>query len=263
MELHAPPWLTDLTVRRTMDTAYVNALANDPDVRPTLGGAGPLDCVSIVEDPAQVAFRGVAGGAILCQAIGAGRYDAHTLFRPDERGVAAFAAMRDATDYMFARTDCTDVRTLVPEMHPGARVAARRTGFLELFACQIPWTHDTRIPAVCYSLTLDRWALVISTRTPTIGAWFHAELEARKRRLTAHPPAHPPDPTHDRAVGAACLMIHGGQVAKGVAFYNTWAACARYAPITVLRTHPIILDIQDAILEVDADRLEVLRCHRG
>lgn len=257
------PVVARIDVRRTMDAAVLNELVNDPAVREALPGSEPLDLSPLIDEPGNLAFytgpRDTPDGALLLIAIGSGRYDVHSLFRPEARGRQAYELMRDVADFMFAATDCTDGRTTIPEPYRAARVAARRTGFRSLFTSPIPW-GDAWVAAECLTLTLDHWALEESARTEPLGAWFHAQLEAAKHTAGSRGETHPHDPIHDRAVGAAGLMMQHGQPEKAVRFYNIWAACAHYASIALLRTRPIVVDLRDAIVEVRPDTLEVLRC---
>jgi hypothetical protein len=45
-----------------------------------------------------------------------------------------------------------------------------------------------------------------------------------------------------------------------VRFYNIWASCSGYATITLVRQHPAIIDLLDAVVEVRAGSMEVLLC---
>ena len=248
---------TPLRHRRTLDATSLTAIANHPDVRPFLGGTAVLDLAALVEDPANITME-TAHGGLICIAIGAGRYDVHTLFLPEGRGGEAYDAMCVMADYMFSVTDCTEGRTTVPSMNRGAALAARRAGFELRYTSELPW-GDSSTAAEFLALTIERWALR-SPMTLALGQWFHETLTEAKKAARSAQPAHADDPVHDHIVGAVGAMARGGQPEKAVRFYNVWAACARYAPIQLLRAHPIIIDVQDAIVEWSGTELEVLRC---
>lgn len=66
-------------IERVFDPAIVNALLNDPAIRPTIGGEGEMDVTALVEDPRNVFFMAPGGGmAFLWR--GPGIYEAHTHF---------------------------------------------------------------------------------------------------------------------------------------------------------------------------------------
>lgn len=73
------------------------------------------------------------------------------------------------------------------------------------------------------------------------GAWFHDRLEAEQLRLGLVMPQHPDDATHDAAVGKALRTVFGGDVAGGLAGYNTWAAGAGYEPAELAGDEPELL----------------------
>jgi hypothetical protein len=245
-----------------MDAGHFTRIANDPSVRPWLGGRGPIDFTPILEDPANLAFASPHGG-IVAVALGSGRYDIHTLFLEAGRGREALETARAVSQFLFTRTDCLEGRTTVPALNRAGRGLALRVGFERRFDSLLPWTDGDRIEAGFFSLTLERWALTAPS-TAAVGAAFHAELARAKREVGSTLPAHPDDPVHDRMVGAAALLVVGGQAEKGVRFYNVWAQCAQYAPITLVRAHPPILDVVDAVVTVTTvGSFEVLRCREG
>ncbi|HLX21627.1 MAG TPA: hypothetical protein VKR23_15890 [Gaiellaceae bacterium] len=255
--IHVPPASTR-PVRRTLDGARLTVVVNDPEVRPTIGGDGALDLTPLIQDPLNVCFETDHGG-ILCLALGSGRYDVHSLFLPEGRGAEAFDAMQAVADYMFSATDCTEGRTTVPCAHRPAAFAARKAGFESRFTIAIPWTGGTPVTAEFFALPIERWALKSPTTAP-LGAWFHTQLADAKAAAGSPLPTHADDPVHDAIVGAVVLMVQAGNPEKAVRFYNVWAGCTQYAPIVLVRTRPIVLDVQDALVEASAGGFEVLRC---
>lgn len=246
---------------RTMDVRHINTVANHPDVRPFLGGDGPLDLTAVVSDPQNFAFV-TDHGAVLWWALGAGRYDVHTLFLPEGRGAESLQALRDVAHFMFTRTDCIEARTTVPTENRAAAVAARRAGCQPLFATRIPWTNGARVEAEVFSLSLDRWALT-SPATLAAGHAFHDQLTAAKEAAGSALPVHDDDPIHDRMVGAATLMAVGGQPEKAVRAYNAWAVGVGYQPISLLSTRPVVVDVVDAIVTCEGGRMEMLLCRQA
>lgn len=243
-------------VARSMDVAHFNQVANDPQVRPWLGGEGPLDLTAIVTDPESVAFA-TAHGGFLCVAQGFSRFEVHSLFLPDRPGGETLHAMREGLDYMFTETHCVELVTKIPQTNRAAAALAGRAGFETRFTAALS-PQDPQ-PTEYAVLSLDRWA-VRSPWAKAMGHWFHDALTDAKTKTGSTFAVHPDDAVHDAMAGATVAMVHAGQVSKAVTFYNQWARWAGYAPIALLRERPVILDIHDAILEARATELEVLRC---
>lgn len=244
-------------IKRTMNAAFLNEVANHPEVRPFLGGMqNPiLDLSPLVEDPHCICLEVPGSGGWILQPILPGVYELHTLFLPQGRGRSYFEQAREALRMVFSETDCLEIVTKCPDDNGGARLAAELIGFRERFRREDAWEPGVGVSYRAFSL--DDWFM----RDPeclAAGRAFHGALEIAKIASGSTLPIHPDDVAHDRAVGAACLMIRGGQVAKGVAFYNRWAIFAGYA--TIAQISDTLIDVQDAIIEVRGGQMEVLRC---
>jgi hypothetical protein len=81
-----------------MDPSIINRFANHPDIRPHVGGSGPLDLTSAVKAP-NVFLFGEFGGFCLSWTA-PDTYEVHTMIAPEGRGKWAFRAARDAKEYM-------------------------------------------------------------------------------------------------------------------------------------------------------------------
>lgn len=231
-----------MTIRRTMNPARLNELANHPEVRPWLLGAdGPLDLTPLVMNPAVVVLEG-GHGAFLLVPISEEAYELHTLWLPEGRGKTFFADAAEMFRYIFTRTPAREIATKVPDANRGAAVASTKTGFRERF-------H--RAGMSFRALSIEDWALA-DPHCALHGHHFHSVLEE------AGALSHEEDPVHDHIVGAALLMAYAGNLEKGVNFYGEWAAFAGYAQIAIVG--PNLVDIRDAIVEVHDGRVGVLTC---
>lgn len=245
------------TVKRSRNVAHFDRVANHDSVRPCLGGDGELKLAGVIENVNNYAFETANGGYILLD-CGAGRYDVHSFFLPEGRGIEAMGAMREVSAYMFTHTDCTEGRTTVPDANPGAMALAKRGGFEHRFDLErMMWRPAESITtkAAFLALTLEKWALT-SPAALDAGRWFHQQLDA-----AIDADLHPEEPVHDRMVGAAVLMTRNGQPEKAAAFYNAWALTAGYAPISIASrrfARPIVLDVVTALIEVTEDGMEIL-----
>lgn len=247
-------------IKRTMSATFLNEVANHPDVRPFLGAPeNPvLDLTALVQDPRCICLEVPGAGGWVLQPILPAVYELHTLFLPKARGRAYFAQAREAIRYMFSETDCLEIVTKCPDDNGGARMAASLMGFRERFRRENAWSPGVGISYQVFSV--DDW-FVRDDACETAGQAFHEALEAAKIAAGSTLPVHPDDTAHDRAVGACCLMVKGGQAAKGIAFLNRWSIFAGYATIAAISES--LIDVQDAIIEVRGGQMEVLLCRSG
>lgn len=235
-------------IRRTMNPEALNALANHPDIRPFIGGPeGELDLTSVVLNPANVVLMG-EGVIWVLSPIEAGVFELHSMAYPDARGRAYFRQAKEALRWVFTRTDCSEIVTKCPDDNPRARMAAVMTGFRERFHRENAWAEGVGVGFYVYGL--DEW-FVRDPECLKAGRWFHEKIEAAIGHEN-----HAPDETHDRAAGAAVLMMREGQIGKGCAFYSRWGRFAGYQPIAQIGPH--LVDIGTAIVEIQGQDFEVL-----
>lgn len=244
--------------RRTMDATHLNDVANDESVLPFLGfgGQGRLDLSPIINDPANVAIESEHGGFIAVNQ-GAGQYEVHSMFLPEGRGAGSAALAAVAFRYMFTATDALRIVTKVPASNPAAASLARAVGFRPAFERKGVWLDGSDV--AYHALAFDAWV----ARDPVVlerGDWFHEQLAAAKAAVGSELPEHDDDPAHDRAVGAAVLMLQAGNPLKAALTYNQWAAFAGYAPLTIRSFTPVVIDVVDAIVAVTGETMEVLKC---
>ena len=121
-----------MTLTRTMDAAFLNEVANHPEVRLWLGGEGVLDLTPLVAHPANVALVTEYGGW-LCIKLDDGLYEAHSMFLPEGRSASLVSDMQAGFRYLFTRTDCLEVCTKVPAGNLAAKGLARAARFRETF----------------------------------------------------------------------------------------------------------------------------------
>lgn len=246
-------------ITRTMDATLLNRVANDPAVRPFLGGDGPIDVAPLLANPANLAGVSEHGGFV-CIAQGPRRYEVHSLFLPERPRGETVRAMRAAVNYFFAFTDGWELVTKVPVSNLAAIGLARLAGFEALFNARIQWSAADRCELVFLSLSIDRWALH-AAETLTLGGWLHEQFEQAKAAHASRLPAHSDDDdAHDRMAGAAVLMVQAGQPQKAVEFYNRWAKFAGYPGVRLLRESPTVLDLEGLVIEARGQEIEVLSC---
>jgi hypothetical protein len=248
-----------LSVCREFSAERINAVANHPEVRPWVGGAGPIDMTPVVADLRNVLLMGQGGGLLFVN-LDPGLYEVHTQFVPEARGPQALLAVLDALRWMFTRTDCMEIVTRVPDGNLAAAALVKKIGGEFQFYRPHVWQTDHGLVGVkYYAQTLNSWVLK-TDELAQVGDWFHEKLAAAKVAQGSAAPIHDDDDAHDRYVGAAAEMIVNGQVAKGISFYNRWAKFSGYATVSLIAANPFVIDIQDALLAVRGHDLEVLLC---
>lgn len=240
-------------IRRTMDATFLNEVASHPEVRPWLSPDGrELDLTNDISNPANIALEAKGGGWVL-RALLPGVYELHTLFLPSARGRAYFAAAWEAVRYVFTRTDALEIVTKCPDSNGGARMAAATMGFRERFRREDAWAPGVGVSYQAFNL--DDW-FVRDPECLKAGERFHVELKAAEVAAGVTLPDHPEDATHDRAAGAAALMIGAGQMAKALGFYNRWATLAGYPGIAGIGHN--VIDMHEAVVEVRDGSMNVL-----
>jgi hypothetical protein len=259
MSLEATMTTTAPRVRRTMEATYLNTVANHPQVRPALGGEGPLDLTAILADAENFALTAEGGGWVFVRHE-PGAYELHTLFLRHGRGRACLAAWREAARYMFLETDAREIVTKVPANNLGAAFAAQKCGFAERFTRHEAFAdpHGQLHDVSYLGLTLDNW-VAVEASLDAGGHWFHDGME--RTLAGAGMPPHSDDPAHERAVGAAVAMIAARNHRKGVWFYNRWARLAGYPVVSVLSETPLAIDVgAGVVVEARDGTMEVIRC---
>lgn len=246
-----------LNVRREFSAEGLNHIVNHPDVRPWVGGTGPLDTSEVVADLRNVLLMGEGGGLLFVR-YAPGVYEVHTQFLPEARGANAVVVTNDALRWMFTKTDAVEILTKVPDGNKGAKGLVHAIHGELRFHRDNAWLGPNGSDGVgYYALPIQSWAGKCADLEAS-GHWFHDKLEAAKTAMGASEPLHDDDAAHDRYVGATVEMILSGQIEKAMGFYGSWAPFAGYGPVQVIAVNPITIDIGDAILAVRGDDFQVL-----
>lgn len=246
-----------MTVKRTMDATFLNSVANHPDVRPSLGGSGPIDLTSLINNPENVALQGEFGGFVV-QKLEHGVYECHSMFLPEGRGAFVSKAMQEGLRYLFVCTDCIEMVTKCPAGNGAAFGAARAMGFTLSYKLDRGWPHEdgTYGPVDCMYLPFKKW-VAKDEQVQARGEWFHNRLEELTEGKL---PAHYEEPAHNRAAGASVLMYEAGNSVKATASYNLWAKTAGFPVVRLLSLNPVILDMDQVVVGIADGDMEVLQC---
>jgi len=240
---------------RTLDGNIFNKIANHPDVRPFLGGNGPLDFTTFCEDIKNFCLLTDNGdGGYMVESMGNGFYKVHTLALKSARGRPMVDLMAEGFKYLFTATDCTELSTYVPD----GSIAAKRFTELAKFKptyrrenCYI--MGDNTVGLQFYTMTYQDW-LLNSDECQITGQKFHQFIEANLDHEN-----HPEDEVHDKFVGATMMCCEEGNSVKGIALYNKWAALSGYEPAQILCLNPLTINIDTAILEQSKSGMDVLK----
>jgi hypothetical protein len=247
-------------LKRTMDAAFLNGVANHPEVRPHLGGSGELQLDGILSDPGNIGLQCDHGGFVIHR-LEPGVYECHSMFLPEGRGGNAAGAMAETLHYLFTATDCCEALTKVPDGNAAALGAARALGFTKAFRLENGWPNpDGTFSGVdCWRLPIWKW-IEKDGDAEKAGAWFHERLEELTREAGKTIPVHYEEPAHNRAAGAAVLMYRAGNPVKATNIYNSWARFAGFPQVKLLSINPVILDMDQVVIGVSGDNMEVLKC---
>lgn len=240
-------------ITRTVDATRINALLNDPTIRPTAGPiSGVTDLTAFVRDTANVCFV-TPHGAILYAWKQPCVYEVHSLFLPDGRGIESQTATSDAIDFMFTQTDCTEIQTRFAMSNHGALGLTRAMGFEKRFIRQRAWEDADGWQDVCYwALPIERWALG-NAACLVAGQRFHERLA-----LADVPDQHSEDIPHDHIAGLAARLLINGLSVKALTVYNRWALLAGYAELKLMREFPPTVYTGNALVTVAHGSIEVL-----
>lgn len=240
-----------IEIERATDAAFINYVANEPSVHPhLLAGGQAIDYTPVVNDANNVVLVGSHGGMVFHKCM-PGIFEVHTQALPEGRGRWTLEMAHSCLMWMFTRTDAIEIFTRVPHGNEPARTLTLNVGGVLEQHVSIP-IHGDDVTFGVYRLRIEDW-IKTSPYLEAMGAAFHARLHAEYDRLGMKVAKHDPDPWHDRNAGMAYLMITGGQIAKGVGYYNRHAVMAMAPPISLISMDPVVVNIQDAYLKVRPD----------
>lgn len=233
---------------RTLNADILNEIANNPTVRPFLGGTEPLELSSIVGNPVNFCFltNDKLGGHILLNK-GNGIYEVHTLSLPKSRGKTMLRLMQDARAFMFLNTDCIELQTIIPDGQASTNVWAHIAGFEKDYWRDNCFNYNGMLGGATYmSLVYKDWILKDKENLKA-GKLFHTALDIHEAL------DHSEDPVHDAWAGSVVRASRGGNLTKAISYYNQWAARCGYAPATILSLFPFTVSMGSVILQLGTD----------
>lgn len=234
-----------IRIAQTEDIDRLNEIANHSAVFPFIAqDKNPIDLTKAFELHRTYISE---FGAIMFYNTGGGTYSFHTMFLPEGRGRHALKVAKHAAQDMFTATNAMELVTLTPDNAPHARPPLT-FGFR-------PWFQSKH--GQMFRLNVHDW-IMKARACREMGEVFHDKLHEMKAELDAE--EHEDDAVHDHYVGASCLMSLAGNVDKALMIYNSWAACAGYAPAFVIERSPLRVDTGDAIWTIANGNLEIEQC---
>lgn len=237
----------------------INEIINHPSIYASVRGhhTDPLDMSAIASNPEHVCLVG-EHGCVLFIRHQPGIYEFHTSVLPEGRGEWMVEGSRTAFSHMFLNTDAFELLTKCPYGNVAAKAGAKVVGCSLRFTTRAIWPlGKSLVPIDVYSIILQEWVKHANNLTES-GKWFHETLDLEYTTLGKDLSVHEEDETHDRYVGAAVEMIRGGQVAKAISFYNRWAVMSDYKKISLISAKPLIISIDEALIEIEQDKFKVV-----
>jgi hypothetical protein len=244
----------EVRVERHLKADVLNAIANDPDVRPWIApGREPLDLSFQVENRNNILLVGEHGCCMFLRML-PGVYEVHTQVRKEGRGEWTNALAAECVRQMFLRTDAYEIMTRVPKGHLGAKTAAVTVGMRYDFTrekeCRF---RDTLTDVHIYSFRLQDWLPMAPASVSDTGRRFHDRLHEEAERLGVKDPSHADDENHNLFVGAAVEMVQAGYPVKAALTYNRWAIASRHEPIALISVNPTVAKIDHGLYVTFAD----------
>jgi hypothetical protein len=115
---------------RTESVRLIGALANHPDIRPTIeAGSERIDARSFVREPGNIAYA-CENGMVLFNPLCDGVYRGHIAFLKSGRGARALACGRWVLDDLYDKNDVSTVVAGVPLPLRAARLFCKMLGFV-------------------------------------------------------------------------------------------------------------------------------------
>lgn len=229
---------------RTLDARFLNEIANEPNVRPCLGGSGPLDLAPLVNNPENFTFISSFGGFVGVKQQ-PGIYEIHTIFRQGD-GSEALKFAGECMRWMFCHTDCTELRTRIPKSNPAARWLAVKSGMSKVFERQNAWEADGGLKedVIFLTISIDKWA-AFDNACGDEGRTFDPESS---------------DAIFCSYLGAALLISKSGNLMKGVGFYNRWAPFAGCEMMRLISLTPAVFGFHNKIIHMNGEEVEIIPC---
>lgn len=226
------------------DWKFLNRLANDPAIRPHLGGEGLIDVKAGVESHSVLAFSNLEGAFVL-HPIRPQGYEIHTLFPPHAKFKDTIRLARAVLNEMFIGHDCERIFTQLPVTNTGADYLARACGLRETFIRKGVWNGE--IDMRYLDLPLDRWLPTCSTHEDQ-GRRFAGKFGTSQ------------DVVLHRVLGGVIEMFKTGNVVKGVNTWNMWAALCVQPQMTLLSVDDATVEFMGRRWGLCYEGLEVLQC---
>lgn len=238
----------EIQVERQLDAAFLNEIANDPDVRPWIApGREALDLTPQVKNRNNVLLAGEYGCCMFLKML-PGVYEVHTQVRKEGRGAWTNALASECVRQMFLRSDAYEIMTRVPHGHLAAKTAAISVGmrydFMREKEC---FFRDRMVDVHIYSFRMQDWMPMAPASVVDLGRRFHDRLHEEANRLGVKDPSHDDDENHNLFVGCAIEMIQAGFPVKAVATYNRWAIVSRHEPVVLVSVSPTVVKIDHGL----------------
>lgn len=227
---------------RILNATVFNSIANDPDIRPYLGGTEALDLTNVIANPNNYCFlTDNKNGAHLLINKGNGVYEVHTISLPEARGKTMLRLMKEARAFMFLQTDAVELQTFVPDGQLSTLLWADLAGFRKDYWRDNSFNGDTG--GTYMSLAYKDWVLKDKDNLK-IGKAFHDQIE-KFELLT-----HEDDAVHDAWAGAT---VRSRALPKAISYYNQYAARTGYQTLSILSFFPYTVDLGNAVIQQNAD----------
>lgn len=249
----------DVRCWREMDASGLNAILNDPSVRPWIAdlSEGEVDLSPAVDNHDNVLLMG-EHGAVFFICILPGTYECHTQILPRGRGNWSGKFAIAVLDWMFVHTNAWEIVTRIPAGHIGALALTRSVGFQYEFTSMEPCHFRGKtVHASTWRLSIHDW-VGRSALYAALGEKLHGQMAEEALRLLITTPPHAPDLYHDQIAGAAMEMVRNGLMLKALTAYNRWAVLARHRPISMIGSDPPVIAMDLGAMRIKESGIEIV-----
>lgn len=246
---------------RATDATFINAVVNDPSVRPYVyGPPGPLDLTPIISNPNNFVLTGKHGGMVMIEVM-PHVFELHAQVLPDGRGLWAQTMADQSVAWLFMHTRANEIIVRIPVNNVPALMMARACGAIAEHRIEQYLGGPEESEVTLFSGRIQDWIRTAPGLSKE-GAEFRERLSQKYAMLGISLQEPKTSLWSDRHLGAAMMMILNGQPIKGVLVYNRWACMAIESPMDILCADPLIVGTKWFKIEVQQGDFEVIPCHK-
>lgn len=214
------PWITDDNSPEDPEYFVDSLLANQDNL-----------FIKVVDNDNQV------GGLFVARKVSNFSYEIHTNLLPHCRGELAIEAGQKVLEWLFTKTDCMRVVSVIPDNNPAAKHLAESCGMELQYSRKYAFKKDgNEYGLKYYHMTIYDYIWGNEKEYLPYGETFHEQVD--RVHLSQGTDSHPEDVAHNVMAGFCYFTVLNGDYLKAFMLYNEWAKVSGYQPLKYLvKTH--------------------------